>query len=184
MNVGKCRNYYRCTHKTDQGCQATKQVQQISENPTKYRIIYHGKHTCKNPLKIPSFFINSTTPENPDSSVYLSFETNISAAKQRLNPPSPSNFPFSNSMVKPEYEPIKEETQSEPSDHHDHHQDNSSPSSPDPTTTTSRSEISSGEVYSSVASPHEMDMGEDYYRLIMAAETVNLDQFFESLRYT
>ncbi|KAJ8429594.1 hypothetical protein Cgig2_008565 [Carnegiea gigantea] len=178
LNTTHPRNYYRCTHKIDQGCQATKQVQQISENPTKYRIIYHGNHTCKNPLKIPSVFINSTTPENPDSSVYLSFEANTPTAQQGLNHPTPSNFFFSNTMVKQEYGPIKAETPSAPSDHH---QDHSSPSSPDRTTTTPRSEISSGEVYSSVASPHGMDIVEDYYCYMMAAESGDLNQFFQSL---
>ncbi|KAK9755410.1 hypothetical protein RND81_01G023000 [Saponaria officinalis] len=39
------RHYYRCTHKK---CEATKHLQQISENPTKHRIIYYGNHTCNN----------------------------------------------------------------------------------------------------------------------------------------
>ncbi|KAL2899776.1 putative WRKY transcription factor 70 [Bienertia sinuspersici] len=66
LNTEYPRNYYRCTHKTDQNCQATKQVQQISSNPTKYNIIYNGQHTCKNLHKNPSIIIDdSSLDENP-----------------------------------------------------------------------------------------------------------------------
>ncbi|KAI4318940.1 hypothetical protein MLD38_032593 [Melastoma candidum] len=41
------RSYYRCTHKSDQSCEAVKQVQQISEEPALYRTTYYGHHTCK-----------------------------------------------------------------------------------------------------------------------------------------
>ncbi|XP_052173947.1 WRKY DNA-binding transcription factor 70-like [Diospyros lotus] len=48
------RSYYRCAHKDDRGCEATKQVQQIQNNPAEmYRTIYHGHHTCQNPIKKP-----------------------------------------------------------------------------------------------------------------------------------
>ncbi|KAI4318936.1 hypothetical protein MLD38_032589 [Melastoma candidum] len=42
------RSYFRCTHKSDQNCQAVKQVQQISEDPPSHRTTYYGHHTCKN----------------------------------------------------------------------------------------------------------------------------------------
>nr|QRX38911.1 transcription factor WRKY14 [Lilium regale] len=41
------RSYYRCTHKTDCGCRATRQVQQSEENPTMFVITYMGEHTCR-----------------------------------------------------------------------------------------------------------------------------------------
>ncbi|XP_039172867.1 WRKY DNA-binding transcription factor 70-like [Eucalyptus grandis] len=41
------RNYYGCSHKFDQGCQATKQVQKIKDDSPIYRTIYQGHHTCK-----------------------------------------------------------------------------------------------------------------------------------------
>ncbi|KAI4318937.1 hypothetical protein MLD38_032590 [Melastoma candidum] len=41
------RSYYRCTHKSDQSCEAVKQVQQISKEPASYRTTYYGHHTCK-----------------------------------------------------------------------------------------------------------------------------------------
>ncbi|GMI64483.1 WRKY DNA-binding protein 70, ARABIDOPSIS THALIANA WRKY DNA-BINDING PROTEIN 70 [Hibiscus trionum] len=50
LNANHPRSYYRCTHKTEQGCQATKQVQKIQDDPPKYETIYSGHHTCKNTL--------------------------------------------------------------------------------------------------------------------------------------
>ncbi|KAL4349579.1 hypothetical protein HN51_030728 [Arachis hypogaea] len=44
------RNYYRCTHKYDQGCLATKHVQQIGEDPPLYKTVYSGQHTCRRRL--------------------------------------------------------------------------------------------------------------------------------------
>ena len=46
-----CRHYYRCTHKYEQECQATKQVQKIQDNPPIYKTTYCGHHTCTNLLK-------------------------------------------------------------------------------------------------------------------------------------
>ncbi|XP_054778582.1 disease resistance protein RRS1-like [Prosopis cineraria] len=40
------REYFRCTHKYRQGCQAIKQVQGIDEKPYLYSITYIGGHTC------------------------------------------------------------------------------------------------------------------------------------------
>ncbi|CAI0459224.1 unnamed protein product [Linum tenue] len=42
------RSYYRCTHKFDQGCKATKQVQQLEQEKEMYSITYLGHHTCRN----------------------------------------------------------------------------------------------------------------------------------------
>lgn len=39
------RLYYRCAHK-DQGCNATRRVQQTQEQPAAYEIAYYGHHTC------------------------------------------------------------------------------------------------------------------------------------------
>nr|GMC94335.1 probable WRKY transcription factor 70 [Ipomoea batatas] len=47
--TGKC--YFRCTHKRDQGCRATKQVQRTSEGL--YQTTYFGYHTCKDPQRFP-----------------------------------------------------------------------------------------------------------------------------------
>ncbi|KAL8489190.1 hypothetical protein ACS0TY_024713 [Phlomoides rotata] len=40
------RSYYRCTHRVDRGCSATKYVQRSDDNPSVYAITYRGKHTC------------------------------------------------------------------------------------------------------------------------------------------
>nr|GLL28060.1 probable WRKY transcription factor 70 [Ipomoea trifida] len=45
------RCYFRCTHKRDQGCRATKQVQRTSEGL--YQTTYFGYHTCKDPQRFP-----------------------------------------------------------------------------------------------------------------------------------
>lgn len=43
------RCYYRCTHKDDQGCPATKQVQQKdAEDPPAFVVTYNKQHTCRN----------------------------------------------------------------------------------------------------------------------------------------
>ncbi|KAL3753359.1 hypothetical protein ACJRO7_000711 [Eucalyptus globulus] len=61
------RNYYGCSHKFDQGCQATKQVQKIKDDPPVYRTIYQGHHTC-NPRgsSVPQSFNTSLIAEQDD----------------------------------------------------------------------------------------------------------------------
>ncbi|CAI0552278.1 unnamed protein product [Linum tenue] len=44
------RSYFRCTHKHEQGCKATKQVQRLEQEDEMYSITYLGHHTCKNAL--------------------------------------------------------------------------------------------------------------------------------------
>ncbi|PKU78084.1 putative WRKY transcription factor 67 [Dendrobium catenatum] len=44
------RSYYKCTHNKDQGCPATKTIQQKEDNdcnPPKYEVIYSLHHICK-----------------------------------------------------------------------------------------------------------------------------------------
>ena len=48
-----CRSYYRCTHKTDQGCSARRQVQRCETDTSKYVVTYYGEHTCRDPSTIP-----------------------------------------------------------------------------------------------------------------------------------
>ncbi|KAL8260767.1 hypothetical protein R6Q59_024816 [Mikania micrantha] len=40
------RAYYRCTHRHDQGCLATKQVQRSDEDSSVFEVTYRGRHTC------------------------------------------------------------------------------------------------------------------------------------------
>ncbi|KAI4341883.1 hypothetical protein MLD38_026555 [Melastoma candidum] len=67
------RSYYRCTHKSDQNCQAVKQVQQISLDPPLHRTTYYGHHTCKN-TSYPGQFI---IPEEETTFKLVSFKGNF-----------------------------------------------------------------------------------------------------------
>ncbi|KAF8698193.1 hypothetical protein HU200_035712 [Digitaria exilis] len=40
------RGYYRCTYRTAQGCQATKQVQRSDTDLSVFDVTYQGEHTC------------------------------------------------------------------------------------------------------------------------------------------
>lgn len=102
LNTVHPRNYYRCTHKHDQGCQATKQVQKTEAEPSMYKITYNGHHTCQNILKAPQIISDSAFSPN-DSSVLFSFQ---STNNHRQENPFLSSFPAT----------IKEE--STPSDDH------------------------------------------------------------------
>ncbi|KAK3015797.1 hypothetical protein RJ639_007222 [Escallonia herrerae] len=74
LNARHPRNYFRCTHKFDQGCQATKQVQMTENEPAMHKTTYHGFHTCKNLLKAPQIILDSTHPAT-DSSYLLCFDS-------------------------------------------------------------------------------------------------------------
>ncbi|KAL8526449.1 hypothetical protein ACS0TY_015589 [Phlomoides rotata] len=69
------RNYFRCTHKFDQGCPALKQVQQIDDDPPKVRTTYHGNHTCNSNLhkSAHQIIIDATTQDH--SSIIWSFNS-------------------------------------------------------------------------------------------------------------
>ena len=40
------RSYFRCKHKYEQLCPATRQVQQSEADPSMFEITYIGDHTC------------------------------------------------------------------------------------------------------------------------------------------
>ncbi|KAF8394814.1 hypothetical protein HHK36_018750 [Tetracentron sinense] len=82
LNAKYPRNYFRCTHKIDQGCQATKQVQRIEEDPPKFRTIYMGHHTCKDTRKASHLILDST----PRGSYFIGFESNIPTKHDHLFP--------------------------------------------------------------------------------------------------
>ncbi|KAH9673391.1 putative WRKY transcription factor 70 [Citrus sinensis] len=63
LNARFPRNYFRCTHKFDQGCQASKQVQRIQEEPPLHRTTYYGRHTCKSLIKSSQLMLDSTTSD-------------------------------------------------------------------------------------------------------------------------
>ncbi|XP_022853284.1 probable WRKY transcription factor 70 [Olea europaea var. sylvestris] len=78
LNAKHPRSYLRCTHKYDQGCQASKQVQQIQDDPPIYRNTYLGQHTCNNLFKPCQVIMDSTVK---DSSIILSFGTASKSTK-------------------------------------------------------------------------------------------------------
>ncbi|XWS22075.1 hypothetical protein CRYUN_Cryun29cG0003300 [Craigia yunnanensis] len=100
LHANHPRNYFRCTHKIDQGCQATKQVQKIEDDPPKFRTIYYGHHTCKNLLKASQFILDSTSN---DSSILLSFANNNLTNKH--DNPFFSSFPSEKQESKEDHMP-------------------------------------------------------------------------------
>ncbi|RDX60869.1 putative WRKY transcription factor 70, partial [Mucuna pruriens] len=62
------RCYFRCSHKYDQGCRATKQVQRDEENPNMYQTTYIGIHTCNasstDSTDWESYLVNSDRDSN------------------------------------------------------------------------------------------------------------------------
>lgn len=49
------RSYFRCTHKYDQDCKATRQVQRSEEDPSLFVITYFGEHSCRDhPMEVQS----------------------------------------------------------------------------------------------------------------------------------
>lgn len=53
LNSPHPRSYYRCTHKSDQGCKAKRHVQRCETDPSKHVVTYIGEHTCRDPSTIP-----------------------------------------------------------------------------------------------------------------------------------
>ncbi|TKV96247.1 hypothetical protein SEVIR_9G417400v4 [Setaria viridis] len=53
QNSSYPRSYYRCTHRSDQGCNAKRQVQVCEADPSKFVVTYYGDHTCRDPSTIP-----------------------------------------------------------------------------------------------------------------------------------
>lgn len=78
------RNYFRCTHKIEQGCLATKQVQKTDDEPPKYKITYNGHHTCKILEKVPQIILDSPNPK--DNSILINFGTNTLTENTRAGP--------------------------------------------------------------------------------------------------
>ncbi|XP_058207392.1 WRKY DNA-binding transcription factor 70 [Rhododendron vialii] len=75
LNAQFPRCYFRCTHKHDQGCLATKQVQRIQDAPHMYQTTYFGHHTCRPyPLNNhPDDLQNPSSDSDPVDSYLLSF---------------------------------------------------------------------------------------------------------------
>ncbi|KAF0913665.1 hypothetical protein E2562_023764 [Oryza meyeriana var. granulata] len=68
------RSYYRCTHKTQQGCQATRQTQLCETDPSNYIITYYGEHTCRDPSTIIPTAIANAGASSDIANNNISFE--------------------------------------------------------------------------------------------------------------
>ncbi|EAZ05155.1 hypothetical protein OsI_27350 [Oryza sativa Indica Group] len=78
------RSYYRCTHRPDQGCMATKQVQTSESNSSEFVISYYGEHTCRDPSTIP-FVVEAEAPA-ADYANLISFGSSGGASTSRVDP--------------------------------------------------------------------------------------------------
>ncbi|KAI3759958.1 hypothetical protein L1987_50345 [Smallanthus sonchifolius] len=75
--------HQRCTYKFEQRCQATKQVQKIDDEPSKYKIIYYGHHICNNLQRAPQ--LNMEAPNHRDNSILISFKTNTLSENNKVS---------------------------------------------------------------------------------------------------
>ncbi|XP_058767912.1 WRKY DNA-binding transcription factor 70-like [Vicia villosa] len=89
------RNYYRCTHKYDQRCLTTKQVERIQQKPPLYKTTYYGHHTCGN-LPNPHIIHD---PSDTNSSVLLSFNNTFPVPTKQDCPFLSSSSPSSHDLV-------------------------------------------------------------------------------------
>ncbi|KAK9067770.1 hypothetical protein SSX86_011881 [Deinandra increscens subsp. villosa] len=103
LNSKHQRNYYRCSHKNEKGCQATKQVQKTNEEPSKYMITYNGFHTCNSLYKAPQIIREPS--DIRDNSTLISFETNALIENNKVGTCFPSmkhtpkeDFPYLDRM--------------------------------------------------------------------------------------
>eukprot|EP00257_Ricinus_communis_P006030 XP_002520871.2 probable WRKY transcription factor 70 [Ricinus communis] len=79
LNAKYPRSYFRCIHKYDRGCKATKQVQKVEEDPQMYCTTYIGHHTCSDILKYPQTIttVSDNNPWEPSYMVIASDSKNI-----------------------------------------------------------------------------------------------------------
>ncbi|XP_010922757.3 WRKY DNA-binding transcription factor 70 [Elaeis guineensis] len=98
------RSYFRCTHKYDQNCQATRQVQRSEDDFSTYVITYMGEHTCSDPTKPPHLH----PPSHQRPTFIISFGSETAADTQQ----EPLSNSLHSSILKQESD---EEVLSDPS---------------------------------------------------------------------
>ncbi|KAM0950559.1 putative transcription factor WRKY family [Dioscorea sansibarensis] len=96
------RSYFRCTHKPDRNCQATRQVQKSEEDPSFYVITYMGEHTCRDPINASQNFASTT---HHGSSRLISFASDNNGENIEL-----SFDPFSSLKQEPDEEVLSNMT--------------------------------------------------------------------------
>nr|APP13923.1 WRKY transcription factor 41 [Fragaria vesca] len=115
------RNYFRCTHKFDQGCKATKHVQRIKDEPQLFRTTYYGNHTCTDYLRAPELILDCSSREDSSQKMI------------RFDSTDNDEHPFFSAFTSTKNEGVKEEEMIKPfkpiSDHDHVTYHNQSPSS-------------------------------------------------------
>lgn len=86
-----CRSYFRCAHKTEQGCKAIRQVQVSEEDPSSYEITYLGEHTCQDPPLVPQIISTAGAAKGSQQSTSfgISCSEDIKIAEAVVPQPSP-----------------------------------------------------------------------------------------------
>ncbi|XP_024188456.1 probable WRKY transcription factor 70 isoform X2 [Rosa chinensis] len=109
----KRRNYFRCTHKFDQGCKATKHVQRIKDEPQLFRTTYYGNHTCTDYLRAPELILDSSSSQDSSKNMIRFDNTNNDFTRKQ-------EHPFFSSFTSIKKESVKEEEMITPINDHDH----------------------------------------------------------------
>ncbi|KAL6142400.1 hypothetical protein ACLB2K_060682 [Fragaria x ananassa] len=104
LHIFISRSYFRCSHKYEQGCKATKQVQKVEDDPSLFRTTYFGNHTCNHSLlKSPELILDNVIGGSPieesNSMFTITFENN--------NLPYEQEHPFFSSNTSIERKTIK-----------------------------------------------------------------------------
>ncbi|CAD6258702.1 unnamed protein product [Miscanthus lutarioriparius] len=84
-NTKHSRSYYRCTYGKEQGCKATKTVQQQDDSSSAdhtlmYTVVYYGQHTCKD-----NDGVNSS-PDNSETNTRSSSDSQSSISSTCTDP--------------------------------------------------------------------------------------------------
>ncbi|XP_050385095.1 WRKY DNA-binding transcription factor 70 [Argentina anserina] len=106
LNAPYPRAYFRCTRKYDQGCQATKQVQQCQDTPKLYNTTYIGKHTCKNIIGAPQIIMGSHAP--PRATVSSESGSTTAICNEKEHNGDHGGYPSISSSMIP-FIPVKKE---------------------------------------------------------------------------
>ncbi|PRQ42688.1 putative transcription factor WRKY family [Rosa chinensis] len=113
LNTRHPRNYFRCTHKFDQGCKATKHVQRIKDEPQLFRTTYYGNHTCTDYLRAPELILDSSSSQDSSKNMIRFDNTNNDFTRKQ-------EHPFFSSFTSIKKESVKEEEMITPINDHDH----------------------------------------------------------------
>ncbi|XP_025809334.1 WRKY transcription factor WRKY51-like [Panicum hallii] len=67
----RCRQYFRCSYKYDNGCKAARQVQQSETDPSLYVVAYFGEHTCGKDAAVAA--LGGADDDNMQKSLVINF---------------------------------------------------------------------------------------------------------------